>query len=121
MTRRVYTYPDLPGYGVMNLISTVGSFILALSVLIFLINVVHALLRGAPAGDNPWDAYTLEWATTSPPATHNFARVPPVRGRRPLWDLNHPDQADYLHEGGAERWLSPNSRSAGASSRRSWT
>lgn len=100
MPRRVYTYPDLPGYGWMNLVSTIGAFVIALSVVFFVVNVVHALLRGAPAGENPWDAYTLEWATSSPPAPHNFDRLPPIRSRRPLWDLNHPDRADYLNEGG---------------------
>lgn len=101
MPRRVYTYLDLPGLAVMNLISTLGSFVLALSILTFLVSIVHALLRGAPAGDNPWDAYTLEWATSSPPALHNFAQVPPIRGRRPLWDLNHPELADYRRAGDA--------------------
>jgi heme/copper-type cytochrome/quinol oxidase subunit 1 len=94
MPRRVYTYPDLPGWGLMNLISTVGAFILAASVLVLLVNVVLSLRRGQRAGPNPWDAYTLEWATTSPPPLHNFAWVPPVRSRRPLWDLNHPEHAD---------------------------
>lgn len=98
MPRRVYTYPDLPGYGAMNFVSTIGSFIIALSVLLFVVNVFHALMRGAPAGDNPWDAYTLEWATTSPPSPHNFEQVPPVRSRRPVWDLNHPERADYLQD-----------------------
>ncbi|MFN8516376.1 MAG: cytochrome c oxidase subunit I [Chloroflexia bacterium] len=99
MPRRVYTYPDLPGYAAMNLISTIGSFVLALSILVFVVNVLHALLRGAPAGDNPWDAQTLEWATTSPPPVHNFDQVPPIRSRRPVWDLNHPEHADYLQKG----------------------
>lgn len=89
MPRRVYTYPDLPGWGLMNLISTVGAFILALSVLVFILNVFVTLRRGQPAGDNPWNGWTLEWATSSPPPTHNFEQVPPVTGRRPLWDLAH--------------------------------
>jgi heme/copper-type cytochrome/quinol oxidase subunit 1 len=94
MPRRVYTYPDLPYWGVLNLISTVGAFILALSVLAFIWNVIISLRSGKPAGNNPWDAWTLEWATTSPPPVHNFDNVPPVRGRRPLWDLSHPNEAD---------------------------
>jgi heme/copper-type cytochrome/quinol oxidase subunit 3 len=90
MPRRVFTYPDLPGWGALNLASTVGAFIMAASVLVFVANLVRSLRNGALAGDNPWDAWTLEWATTSPPPPHNFERVPPVRGRRPLWDLAHP-------------------------------
>lgn len=95
MTRRVYTYPDFPGWGTMNLISTIGAFVLALGVLVFIGNVLVSLRSGAPAGDNPWDAWTLEWATLSPPPVHNFDKVPPVRGRRPLYDLAHPDTPDW--------------------------
>ena len=98
MPRRVYTYPDLPGWGLMNLISTIGAFIFVASVLVLAWNIATSLRRGEPAGDNPWDAYTLEWATTSPPPLHNFAAVPPVRSRRPLWDLNHPEMADWRRE-----------------------
>ncbi len=95
MSRRIFTYPDLPGWGLLNLISTIGSFILAAGVLVFIVNVVLSLRFGKRAGDNPWNAWTLEWATASPPAPHNFEAVPPVRSRRPLWDLAHPDQADW--------------------------
>ncbi len=99
MPRRVYTYPDLPHWGTLNLVSTIGAFILALSVLVFIWNVIASLRNGKPAGDNPWDAWTLEWATTSPPPVHNFDRLPPIRGRRPLWDFAHPDKADWkVHE-----------------------
>jgi heme/copper-type cytochrome/quinol oxidase subunit 1 len=94
MPRRVYTYPDLPGWGIMNLISSVGGLISALAVLVFIVNIVWSLRRGALAGPNPWDAWTLEWATPSPPPPHNFDAVPPVRSRRPLWDLAHPDMPD---------------------------
>lgn len=95
MPRRVYTYPNLPGWGTMNLISTVGAFVLAFAVLVFIGNVLFSLWRSQPAGDNPWDAWTLEWATTSPPPVYNFERVPPVRSRRPLYDLAHPDNPDW--------------------------
>ena len=87
MPRRVFTYPDLPGWGALNLLSTLGAFVMAGSVLVFLYNIARSLRTGAPAGDNPWEGSTLEWATTSPPHPHNFEQVPPVRGRRPLWDL----------------------------------
>jgi cytochrome c oxidase subunit I len=95
MPRRVFTYPDLPGWGLMNLISTIGAFILALSVLVFAWNIFISLRHGEPAGDNPWQAWTLEWATTSPPPPENFVYVPPVRSRRPLWDLAHPEDPDW--------------------------
>jgi cytochrome c oxidase subunit I+III len=95
MPRRVFTYPPLPGWEAMNMISTIGAFILGLSALVFLVNVFKSLRSGEIAGDNPWDAWTLEWATTSPPAPENFPKgVPPVHGRRPLWDLAHPDRRD---------------------------
>jgi cytochrome c oxidase subunit 1/cytochrome c oxidase subunit I+III len=95
MPRRVYTYPDLPGWGTLNLISSVGGALSAVATLLFIWNVVWSLRRGAPAGDNPWEAWTLEWATTSPPPPHNFDQLPPIRGRRPLWDLAHPDDPDW--------------------------
>jgi cytochrome c oxidase subunit I len=93
MPRRVYTYPDLPGWAVLNMISTIGAFILGFAMLLLAANIVLSLRRGRLAGDNPWEAWTLEWATTSPPPPHNFVRVPPIWGRRPLWDLAHPESA----------------------------
>ncbi|HEY3357640.1 MAG TPA: cytochrome c oxidase subunit I [Polyangia bacterium] len=99
MPRRVYTYPDLPRWGALNLVSSIGAGVLALSVLALVVAVVHALRRGQPAGDNPWAAFTLEWATTSPPPPENFAAVPPVRSRRPVWDLMHPEDPDWAREG----------------------
>jgi cytochrome c oxidase subunit I len=97
MPRRVFTYPALPGWEAMNMISTVGAFVLAFAVLILMINIAISLRSGKIAGDNPWDAWTLEWATTSPPPPENFTHgVPPIRGRRPLWDLAHPDRTDEM-------------------------
>jgi heme/copper-type cytochrome/quinol oxidase subunit 3 len=68
---------------------------MSLGVLVFLWNVVRSLRDGKMAGDNPWDAFTLEWATTSPPGKENFESVPPVKSRRPVWDVNHPELADW--------------------------
>jgi cytochrome c oxidase subunit 1/cytochrome c oxidase subunit I+III len=86
MPRRVYTY--LPGLGweVTNFISTIGAFILAIGVLLFIVNVWRSLSNGEPAGDNPWNAGTLEWATSSPPQPYNFDPLPVVHSRNPLWD-----------------------------------
>ncbi|MEZ4865228.1 MAG: cytochrome c oxidase subunit I [Caldilineaceae bacterium] len=105
MPRRVYTYPALPGWGWMNLLSTGGAFIMALAMLVFGWNLIVSLRQGATAGDNPWRAWTLEWATTSPPPDDNFHRLPPIRSRRPLWDVAHPEDPDWRHpegRGGAQ-------------------
>ena len=85
MPRRVYTYPSGMGWELWNAIASAGSALIAISALIFVINVIVSLRRGAPAGDNPWEAATLEWATTSPPASYNFAHVPVVTAHEPLW------------------------------------
>jgi cytochrome c oxidase subunit I+III len=103
MPRRIYTYPDLPGWGLLNLISTLGAFLLGASVLVLLWNIIVTLRHGRPAGDNPWQAWTLEWATTSPPPVQNFDRVPPIRSRRPLWDLAHPENPDPVVGGPADQ------------------
>lgn len=101
MPRRVATYPDLPYLGALNAISTIGAFILAFSVLIFAWNIFVSARRGQPAGPNPWNGWTLEWATTSPPPSCNFRQVPPVHGRRPLWELAHHEQAEGMKGKGA--------------------
>ncbi|HTS17622.1 MAG TPA: cytochrome c oxidase subunit I [Verrucomicrobiae bacterium] len=96
MPRRVYTYPDLPGWGWMNLTSTIGAFFMAAASLLFVWNLVSSLLRGKRAGDNPWHAWTLEWAATSPPPSENFHELPPIRSRRPLWDDSNPGRPDPM-------------------------
>lgn len=67
---------------------------MGISVLLLLWNILRSLRVGKIAGDNPWDAWTLEWATTSPPPPQNFDEIPEINGRRPLWDLKHPDRVD---------------------------
>ncbi len=94
MPRRVFTYPNLPWYGVLNFISTSGAFIMGASILMLIYVIYKSMKRGKEAGDDPWDAFTLEWTTSSPPALKNFNELPEVHGRRPLWDWKHPDKAD---------------------------
>ncbi|WP_407158630.1 cytochrome c oxidase subunit I [Bradyrhizobium sp. STM 3557] len=86
MPRRIYTYqPDLPWHG-LNLFISISAGILALGFLIFFIDAIISARSGPPAGDNPWDAPTLEWATASPPPAYNFTQIPVVDSANPLWD-----------------------------------
>jgi cytochrome c oxidase subunit I len=98
MPRRVWTYQSGHGWAVWNMISTIGVFVQIVAILIFAFNLFHSYLRGAPAGDDPWDAWTLEWSTSSPPPAYNFAAIPEVKSRRPLWDLKHPEDPDWQYE-----------------------
>ncbi len=95
MPRRVYTYASNLGWNELNLLSTIGAFILAAAILVFLWNFIVTLRSGEKAGDDPWDAYTLEWDTSSPPKPYNFEVVPTVRSRRPFYDKKNPDIADW--------------------------
>jgi cytochrome c oxidase subunit 1 len=85
MPRRIFTYSTELGVDTLNMISTVGGFIQVLAILALIVNVLWSLKRGAKAPSNPWGGATLEWATTSPPAEYNFARIPTVHTREPLW------------------------------------
>ncbi len=90
MPRRVYTYSPNLGVTELNEMSTIGSFILAASILIFIYNFFVSLRHGEIAGDDPWDGSSLEWATSSPPPVYNFAVIPPVYSREAFWALKYP-------------------------------
>ena len=98
MPRRIYTYPADRGWEMWNLVTTLGVPLQIAATLVFVVNILVSLRRGKPAGADPWDAWTLEWATTSPPPSYNFETLPVVTSRRPLWDLKHPDDPDGPHE-----------------------
>jgi cytochrome c oxidase subunit I len=85
MPRRVYTYLPETGWGPLNLVASIGAVITVAGVVVLVVNVLRSLWRGAPAGDNPWGASTLEWATESPPPPWNFANSPVCTSRTPLW------------------------------------
>jgi cytochrome c oxidase subunit 1 len=85
MPRRVYTYQPEMGWGTLNMVATLGAIVMFASFVLFLVNVVRSNRSGDIAGDNPWDAGTLEWATSSPPPAYNFARMPVVTSHEPLW------------------------------------
>jgi cytochrome c oxidase subunit I len=86
MPRRVYTYSADMGWSTLNLISSIGAFVLAIGLLITLFNIMKSRRVGKLAGPNPWDADTLEWSTTSPPPPYNFLVIPTVASRSPLWE-----------------------------------
>jgi cytochrome c oxidase subunit I+III len=92
MPRRVHTYVAEMGWGSLNLLSTIGAYIIALGVLVTVINLVWSRRRGAVAGPDPWGADTLEWAAASPPENYNFRHIPTVRSRHPLWDADREEQ-----------------------------
>jgi cytochrome c oxidase subunit 1/cytochrome c oxidase subunit I+III len=101
MPRRVYTYPDGMGWDTSNMITSVGSFLFAFGVLLFLVNLLRSLRHGAPSGPNPWNAGTLEWSTPSPPPPYNFVVIPYVGSRHPLWETKLREGSDEssLREG----------------------
>jgi len=103
MPRRVYTYVSSPGLDSMNMIETVGAFIQLVAVLLFLVNFVKSMLFGDEAGENPWNAGTLEWATQSPPEDYNFRKIPLVKSRDPLWTQRDETAAIAEPTAGVER------------------
>ncbi len=98
MPRWIYTYPADRGWEHLNMIISIGGLIQGIAVLIFAYNLFYSLFKGKIAGNDPWDAWTLEWATSSPPPVYNFATDPVVRSARPLWDLKHPENPDWKYD-----------------------
>jgi cytochrome c oxidase subunit 1 len=94
MPRRIYTYPDLPYWKVLNIFSSIGAVFMFIGMAIFFWNIYKTLKKPRTAVANPWDAWTLEWSTPSPPELKNFDEIPQGHSRRPLWDLNNPDNPD---------------------------
>jgi heme/copper-type cytochrome/quinol oxidase subunit 1 len=87
MQRRIATYPIETGFLPWNLVETVGAFLMGISILIWVWNMLASMSSGPPAGNDPWVGNTLEWLTTSPPPEFNFASLPRIRSERPLRDL----------------------------------
>jgi cytochrome c oxidase subunit I len=102
MPRRIFTYSDGLGFDEMNLLISVGSFILGFGTLIFTYNLFTAWRRGKPAGPNPWGAPTLEWSMASPPPVYNFKEIPVVHSRLPLWEMDPTKEAGIPHGRHAE-------------------
>ncbi|HLE82659.1 MAG TPA: cbb3-type cytochrome c oxidase subunit I, partial [Dehalococcoidia bacterium] len=111
MPRRINTYPEGMGWDIWNLVATVGAFMIAFSILVFIINVVVSLRSKEAAGADPWDARTLEWSIPSPPPAYNFAEIPIVRARDDFWHRKYvedeqgrpvPIPAGGAHEAEAE-------------------
>jgi cytochrome c oxidase subunit I len=98
MPRRVYTFLPERGLEIWNLVSSLGVAFQVVGAACFAWNLIRSYRRGAVAGNDPWDAWTLEWATSSPPPVYNFAELPVVGSRRPLWDLKHPEDPDWHYE-----------------------
>jgi cytochrome c oxidase subunit 1 len=98
MPRSIYTYQPDRGWNLLNLVVSIGGLIQGIAILIFAYNFIASYWRGKVAGDDPWDAWTLEWSTSSPPPVYNFEELPEVHSRRPLWDLKHPDDPDWEYE-----------------------
>ena len=96
MPRRIYTYDAGQGWELFNMMSSIGAFLMAPAFLIFAYNFFRSKKHGEIADANPWDAATLEWSIPSPPPEYNFAQIPMVTSRYPLWDMNHPERMEGI-------------------------
>jgi cytochrome c oxidase subunit 1 len=98
MPRRIFTYDAGRGWETLNFVTSLGAGLQAAGILCLAINLIRSARKGKLAGADPWDAWTLEWTTSSPPPEYNFDTLPVVRSRRPLWDLKHPEDPDWKYE-----------------------
>jgi cytochrome c oxidase subunit 1 len=104
MPRRISTYAEGMGWETSNAIATAGAMLIAVSVLIFIINVIRTISSKQEAEDDPWDGRTLEWSIPSPPPAYNFARIPQVKSLDDYWYTKHPE---LLHDERGEQTESP--------------
>jgi cytochrome c oxidase subunit 1 len=102
MPRRVYTYDANQGFDAFNMMSSIGTALLFVGAAIFAWNFIRSRKHGAVAPNNPWDAATLEWSIPSPPPEYNFAEIPTVTSRYPLWDLKHPERTGEIPHSGPD-------------------
>jgi cytochrome c oxidase subunit I len=101
MPRRIADYQGGQGWEVWNLIATIGAFIVALSILVFVFNFIKTMITAPKtAGDDPWEGNTMEWMTSSPPPEHNFEELPEVHSERPNWDRRMTRDPAYAHTSG---------------------
>ena len=108
MPRRVASYAPDTGWTALNVISTLGAYIIGFSFLFFLVNLVVSWRKPVPSGPNPWDGHGLEWFTSSPPPHHNYTHLPPIRSERPTWDYNHPEHRTVVHKPKDKKSTAPN-------------
>lgn len=100
MPRRVYTYQEGMGWELGNMMATVGAFLIAFSMLIFLHNMLRSIRKGEVAGNDPWDGRTLEWSIPSPPPIYNFVEIPQVHSRDAFWEQKYPEGSATVQETG---------------------
>jgi cytochrome c oxidase subunit 1 len=118
MPRRIAEYGAGTGWKFLNEISTGGAYLLFISVALTLVNFWVSWRKPIASGDNPWDAQTLEWGTSSPPPHHNFYWIPPIRSERPVWDYNHPEHTTMALHSANGHGPSPEPAVVGASAER---
>jgi cytochrome c oxidase subunit I+III len=110
MPRSIYVYPSGLGWGLWNLIETIGTYIMSVGILVVVYDFFRTVRSGEPAADNPWGADTLEWAVSSPPPAYNFLTIPTVHSREPLWDQPELATINLLVPRGPDQSLAPAGR-----------